>query len=1117
MPNVTSLLTSYVNALSVRVAGTTNEGAEAQLADLVPTLLIGIARDQGRQGIDLRGQAHEKAVGIPDFSIKDGPVLIGHVETKAPGTGADPSKFKGKHDKEQWERFKKLPNVLYTDGIEWALYRSGKREGVLLVLTAPPVGETLPVADASEAARLTALIAQTFSWKAVAPTSLTSLAATLAPLTAVLRDEIRAQLGDDESQVFKASEEFRAALFPERSLDQVADAFAQVCTYSMLLARSNGASSLSAHNVEETLRGGHAVLARVVRVLLDEETEKEIGWALDTVRVVIEAVDFDVLRGGKQLPGMTHHDQTWLYFYEAFLAAYDPKLRDAYGVYYTPQAVITAQVTLLNELLENRFAKQHGLASPAVTVLDPAVGTGSYPLRIVETAAVIAKNKLGDGAVAGTVSQLAANLYAFEILVGPYAVAHLRLAELLNDYRAVLPGGGVQVYLTDTLTSPHAEPTTLTRLLEPLVEEQKRALAVKDKTPILVCIGNPPYERRSAISKEGEQHGGWIVHGDEGLEATPLFHTFLDPANEQTIFSHVASLYNEYVYFWRWALWKVFESPNVTGATSQSPGIVSFISAASYLSGPGFVGMREHIRRLCDDVWVIDLGGEGRGTRKEENVFAIQTPVAIAIAVRYGAPQTNVPATVHYARIVGTREEKLAELAAIKSLSDLDWVDGRTGWGEPFRPAGSDEWERWPRMIDIFPWQIPGIKAGRTWPIAPLKSTLGERWKRLASATTKADRELCFVNAPQGRAVDTKVSSATLPKPASTSTIADLTPSDPVPEVVRFGFRSFDRQWLIADPRVLALQRPPLWYAHSDHQVYMVGFFTGVVGQGPAVTASDCIPDLHYFRGSFGGKDVIPLYRSADGSPNVTNGLVDKLSELLQVDVTPEDVFAYAYGLLSAPSYVTRFWEELEQPGPRLPITHDAGLFAEVCAIGKRALHLHTLGHRFADETLAAATDPGAARLVTSIGPSSPTPDEVHYDPETETLEIGSGAVAPVSQRVWQFDVSGLPVVAGWLAWRLRDAPGRAKSSKSPLDHLRPTIWPHEYTVELLELLWALERTVELHDDQAALLERVLASETVAAPDLPLPSPAEREHPELPKETKATKVSDHQLSANFDE
>ena len=129
---------------------------------------------------------------------------------------------------------------------------------------------------------------------------------------------------------------------------------------------------------------------------------------------------------------------------------------------------------------------------------------------------------------------------------------------------------------------------------------------------------------------------------------------------------HIKNLYNSYVYFWRWALWKLFE-------TTDEPAIVSFITASSYLRGPGFVGMRQVMRETFDDLWIIDLEGDNRGARKTENVFDIETPVAIAVGVRYGSPQPTVAADVHYSKIVGSREDKLARLAAISSFAELEW------------------------------------------------------------------------------------------------------------------------------------------------------------------------------------------------------------------------------------------------------------------------------------------------------------------------------------------------------------------------------------------------------------------------------------------------------------
>ncbi|MEY2524042.1 MAG: hypothetical protein QOJ66_2607, partial [Ilumatobacteraceae bacterium] len=236
----------------------------------------------------------------------------------------------------------------------------------------------------------------------------------------------------------------REVLFADRPDAEVADAIAQVCCYSMLLARANGATKLDAPAIEKALRAGHPVLGRVVTVLLDAQTEEELGWALETLRALIEAVDFTKLRKSP-LPGMVHFQRTWLYFYEQFLAAYDPKLREAYGVYYTPQPVIQAQITLLDEVLRTYLGRGEGLASEGVTVLDPAVGTGSYALELFETVAEGVTASKGPGAVANVLTNLAENFFAFEILVGPYSVAHLRISEILQDYGATVPAGGPHV------------------------------------------------------------------------------------------------------------------------------------------------------------------------------------------------------------------------------------------------------------------------------------------------------------------------------------------------------------------------------------------------------------------------------------------------------------------------------------------------------------------------------------------------------------------------------------------------------------------------------------------------------------------------------------------------
>jgi Type ISP C-terminal specificity domain len=547
------------------------------------------------------------------------------------------------------------------------------------------------------------------------------------------------------------------------------------------------------------------------------------------------------------------------------------------------------------------------------------------------------------------------------------------------------------------------------------------------------------------------------------------------------MFSHIASLYNLYVYFWRWALWKVFEAPNVDAQSNGRPGVVSFISASSYLTGPGFLGMREHLRRLCEELWIIDLGGEGHGARREQNVFAIQTPVAICLAVRTGEQEPDTPALVHYARLRGDRDTKFAALNGITELADLEWRDASTGWHDPFTPRANQRWLDNPALTELFPFQTPGTKVGRTWPIAPTQETALELWRALTAAPA-TERPKLFVDPRYGRRSTDRLRPGAQPPPASDDSISEIDGDSPVPPVMRYGYRSFDRQWIIADARVINLPRPPLWRAHTERQIYMTSLLTGVIGDGPAATVTPFIPDLHHFRGSFGGKDVIPLYRDATGTPNVAPGALAALGSILGYPVAAEDLFAYTYAILSCRRYTERFWDELETPGSRLPVSRDPGLFRRAVELGRTLINLHTYGQRLPE--LSRSVSPGRARLSVAIGPT--VPDEFSHDAGTQTLQIGPGVVAPVTQEVWAYYVSGLQPLRSWLHYRMREPAGRARSSSSPLDRIRADAWTRQLDDELLELIWVLEETIAIEPEQQELLDGICDGATIDAHELGL-------------------------------
>lgn len=523
--------------------------------------------------------------------------------------------------------------------------------------------------------------------------------------------------------------------------------------------------------------------------------------------------------------------------------------------------------------------------------------------------------------------------------------------------------------------------------------------------------------------------------------------------------------------------------------------MVAFITASSWLTGPGFVGLRQLAREVCDEAWVLDLGGDNKGANPEENVFAIETPVAIVVLIRKNKKDRKQPARIHYRRVHGSAHEKLAAMETIADRDDPlagNWSDGPEAWMAPLvPPTGDAAWHSMPALADLFPWQQPGCKFGRTWPIATTRDALEQRWRHFVAASPQ-DKPALFVTAKTGRNTTTKV-----PGYAVLNTLSAAAPPEPI---VRYGYRSFDRQWTYVDPRLTALERPALWDSRSSSQLYFAAPMTKGVSAGPTVTVMPYVPDLHAFRGSFGGKDIIPLYRDREArQPNLARGLQKALGESIGIpQPPPEDIAAYVYTLLSATGYQQRFTEALKTPGPRVPMTADPSLWHEAVQLGRHLLWLHTWAERFVDAD--AGRGPRLPRLddigwdteVTRMPQSS---KDIVYDEAAQHLRIGDGVVTGVRPDVWRYSVSGMQVLPKWLGYRTAKGSGRAASSKNPLDKIRPSAWPDAWNDELLDLLRLLTVTLDKQPAQADLLERICAGPLITSGELPQPTPAQRKPP----------------------
>jgi hypothetical protein len=1000
----------------------------------------------------------------PDYAITLRNVLVGYVEVKAPGKGADPRRYKG-HDKEQWEKLQSLPNLLYTDGNCFSLWQNGELVGSIVELQGDIETSGAKLAAPPE---LVARFDNFLRWEPIPPKSAEDLANVAARLCRLLRDEVTEQLAEKSAALTALASDWRKLLFPEANDQQFADGYAQAVTFGLLMARSSNirlADGLD--QVGKQLGKTNSLIGAALRLLTDEVgNEATLKTSLGALVRVLDAVNWHAVSKGKS--------DAWLYFYEDFLSVYDNKLRKLTGSYYTPPEVVGPMIRLVDDALRRHFGRSAGLASADVTLADPAVGTGTFILGVLRRIAADVEADQGAGAVPQAIESAIGRLIAFEIQLGPFAVAQLRVFAELLELIGKPPRAVPRMFVTDTLGNPFAEVEELGSLYRTISESRLQANEIKRKEPITVVIGNPPYKEKA------KGRGGWI-------EEEPL-HDWLPPA-DWGVGAHAKHLRNLYIYFWRWATWKVFDRDPKNDA-----GIVCFITVAGFLNGPGFQKMRDYLRRTADRIWVIDCSPEGHQPDVPTRIFqAVQQPVCIVLAARSKKKAADVPAVVKYTVLpAGKREDKFAALARLK-LESKAWQNCSTDWRAPFLPAATGDWASYTALDELFAYNGSGVMPGRTWIIAPDAESLRLRWRKLIRAKPEQKQELFVPHLNKGklgdRHIEREVKKGVPGFPDNPTPIAHER-GDCLPPV-RYGFRSFDRQWIIPDNRVLNRPNPELWRSRGKKQVYLTALHRTSPTSGPAVTFSAAIPDLDHYKGSFGGR-VFPLWRNG-GAPqaNLAPNVLELLRTAYKTPVTAEDFLAYLAGVAANPAYTARFQKDLAQPGLRIPITDSPKLFAKAIELGRRVVWLHTFGERFADPK--ADRPPRPPRLPRGQGPTIPKegaipndpdsmPDEIEYDETRRRLLVGKGFVENVPPAVWRYEVSGKRVLTQWFSYRKKNRERPIIGDRRPpskLGDIQPDHWLAEYTTELLNVLHVLTCLVDMEPAQAQLLEEICEGATL--------------------------------------
>ncbi len=635
----------------------------------------------------------------PDFRVSFQGLNIGYIENKRAGVN-----LRKLLKSDQIRKYLELnPNLMLTDYLNFMWV--GKDEN-----NAPLIKKEISVASLDELSKpqkpkpqterdLIELFKSFFNHEAAPITNAKDFATHLSPRTRYLKDALIKY--QEKVQVSSIFNNFKEYLYEELSFEDFSDALAQTLTYSLFLAKLNHPfEKINLDNVRSSIPKNFAVIREMADFLKKLDEIKEIQWLLNEILSSINHVDMDSI-----LKDLNDDKDPYLHFYETFLSAYDPKLRENKGVYYTPDSVVKFIINALDSLLKTHFKDaplglKSALDNENIKLLDFATGTGTFLLEAFRKA--LEMRKTSDGGIStkeDKYQNLLKQFYGFEYLIAPYAIAHLNLSQAFKDEfkKPLKENDALKIILTNTLIQPSE--IIAYRGLNPIFEtELLNAQSIKKDENILIITGNPPYS--GASSNEGLFE--WEVKATYGID--PKFQTIetkknVKLANEiKKLLKNLQTqkesdskkalknlkqihskyklqdeknpkwLLDDYVKFMRFAQNKI---------ESLGHGLFGFISNNAFLDNPTFRGLRRSLLECYDELYILNLHGNARKKEKtpqgadDENVFNIKQGVSINLFVKKA--QTTKQ-KIHYYDVYGERAEKYAFLAQ-NDLNSIEWLE----------------------------------------------------------------------------------------------------------------------------------------------------------------------------------------------------------------------------------------------------------------------------------------------------------------------------------------------------------------------------------------------------------------------------------------------------------
>ena len=715
MPDRTKPLKDYAKAISANLSR--GDATEHTHRPALKALL-----EAAWRGVTATNEPRRVACGAPDYIISKGPVTVGYVEAK--DVEEDLTKIERT---DQLKRYlASLPNLILTDYVEFRWYTDGQpRETARLGM----VGTDGTIkTTTSSLEQVSGLLDKFMQHKSPSAGTAKELAVRMAHLARMIRDVAEATFSREEETgtLHSQYQAFKEVLLPELGVGEFADMFAQTIAYGLFAARHGcPGRGFTRQNAAWNLPKTNPFLRKLFSHIAGPDLDDRIAWIVDDLAQVLADAEMDAIV--EDFLARVRKEDPVVHFYETFLAEYNPKMRKLRGVYYTPEPVVSYIVRSVDYLLRSRFGCALGLADPNVLILDPACGTGTF---LASTVKLIHERMVEQGQAGGwndyVPKHLLPRLFGFELLMAPYAIAHLKLGLVLEQTGYEFDSDErLHIYLTNALQE--AVKGRALPFAEYISDEANAAAEIKREKPIMVVLGNPPYSGHSA------NKGPWINGLLKGTlpdrtKAPSYYEVDGKPLGER----NPKMLQDDYVKFIRFGQWRIEQ----TGY-----GILAYISNNGYLDNPTFRGMRQQLMNAFSEISILDLHGNTRKKErapdgcKDENVFDIQQGVAIGVFLRERNGQGL--ATVRHADLWGSRQrDKYAALSATE-VSSTTWAELTPG--RPFYlfgPRGTalaPEYQNGWRIHEALPVHSGAMNTARDHLVVDIRRTdLARRLEQLA-------------------------------------------------------------------------------------------------------------------------------------------------------------------------------------------------------------------------------------------------------------------------------------------------------------------------------------------------------------------------------------------------